>query len=248
MPRSAAAHIPLPDERLSALEALDDVVICIDTELRITTWNPAAETLHGRAATEVVGKPIMQIIAPEARDEESKLFRRALAGERIGRHDTVFLRSDSSGVPLSVALGPVADGSGKVVGVVLLGRDVAAQQRLQTQLLQSKRMESTGHLAGGIAHEFNNILTAILALTDFTMRDLPTNSASREDLEEIRQQATKGARLVRHLLAFGRRQLLRTEVTHVGTIFQEMEPLLQRLVSERVLLATDILDDTHVVE
>src|SRR5205807_1813396 len=74
------------------------------------------------------------------------------------------------------------------------------------------------------------------------------DSRSRDDLDEIRQQATKGARLVRHLLAFSRRQLLRTEVVHLGAIVQELEPLLQRLVGERVLLATDVASDTRTVE
>jgi PAS domain S-box-containing protein len=248
MTPSRSGSTPLPHERLAALEALDDVIICVDPDLRVVSWNPAAEMLHDRRSTDVIGTPIMQIIAPEARLEEGKLLQRALAGERVARHDTIFLRSDGGGVPLSVTIGPIGDGSGNVAGLVLLGRDLAAQQRLQTQLLQSRRMESAGHLAGGIAHEFNNILTAILALAEFTLRDLPPNGGSREDLEEIRQQATKGARLVRHLLAFGRRQLLRTEVVHVGTIFRELEPLLQRLVSERILLATDIIDDSHVVD
>jgi PAS domain S-box-containing protein len=244
-PRSSSRS---PSHRLAAIESLDDVIIGVDTELRITTWNEAAERLHDRQAADVIGKPIMQLVAPESRFDEGKRFDRALAGERIARHDTVFVRRDGAAVPLSVAIAPVGDGSGKVFELVLLGRDVTAQHRLQTQLLQSRRMESTGHLAGGIAHEFNNILTAILALADFAAKELPAGSSSRDDLEEIRQQAARGARLVRHLLAFSRPQLLHTEVVHLGAIFRELEPLLQRLVSERVLLATDIAHDTRPVE
>ena len=248
MSPSSGPTKPSPQDRLAGLEALDDVIISLDTELRVTTWNMAAETLHARLAADVIGTPIMQLVAPETRIDEGKRLQRALAGERIPRHDTVFLRNDGTGVPLSIAMGPTGDGSGKVGGLVLLGRDIAARQQTQTQLLQSKRMESSGHLAGGIAHEFNNILTAILALADFAARAAPPGGAGNEDLHEIGQQATKGARLVRHLLAFGRRQLLHTEVVHLGAMFQELEPLLQRLVSERVLLATDVGGDAPVVE
>jgi two-component system cell cycle sensor histidine kinase/response regulator CckA len=131
---------------------------------------------------------------------------------------------------------------------MLLGSDSVEQQKLQNRLLHSKRMESTGLLAGGMAHEFNNILTAILALADFTIKSLPADVSSREDLEELRQQALKGSKLVRHLLAFSRRQLLRTEVVHLGSIFIELEPLLQRLVSERILISTNTSHDTRPVE
>jgi two-component system cell cycle sensor histidine kinase/response regulator CckA len=235
-------------DRLAAIESLDDAVICTDVGLRVTSWNAAAMRVHDRQAADVIGTPIMQIVSAAARLEEGRLFARALAGEAIERHDTMFLRRDGTDVPLSVAIAPIDDGSGKVSGLLLLGRDVTAQQRMQSQLLQAKRMESTGHLAGGIAHEFNNILTAILALAEFTAKELPPGGSPREDLEEIRQQASKGARLVKHLLAFSRRQVLRTEVVHLGAVFQELEPLLQRLVSESVLLATDVALDTRPVE
>ena len=79
----------------------------------------------------------------------------------------------------------------------------SADKMLQAQLIQSKRMEGTGQLAAGIAHEFNNILTAILAHAEFAARELAPDHAARDDLDEIQQQGTKGARLVRHLPAAG---------------------------------------------
>ena len=239
---------PSPQDLLDAIEALDDVVITVDAELRVTGWNPAAARLHDREAADVIGTPILHIVAPGARIEESRIFARGLAGETIPRHDLAFLRGDGGEISLSIAVGAVGNGSRKAVGLVILGRDIAAHQELQVQLLRSRRMESTGQLAGSIAHEFNNILTAILALAEFTARAHPADDPSRDDIEEIRNQATKGARLVRHLLAFSRRQLLRTEVVQLGSLFQELEPLLQRLASERILIATDIASDTPPVE
>jgi len=128
------------------------------------------------------------------------------------------------------------------------GQYRVAQNQFSSQLLQARRLEGTGQLAGGIAHEFNNILTAIIALAEFAARDVAPGSAAREDIDEIRKEATKGARLVRHLLAFGRRQMARPELLHIGTIFQEVEPLLQRLVGERVLLSTDVAENLPLVE
>ena len=241
-------NLPSAVDRLAAIESLDDIIITVDRQLRVTSWNAAAERLMDRPAPTTIGAAVMTMVAPNLRLGMTTLLGRALAGEKIARQDTTLMRRDGSEVAVSIAMAPIADGAGGVGGLVLLGHDIAAHQRLQFQLLQAKRMESTGQLAGGIAHEFNNILTAILALAEFVARTLPADSPARGDTNEIREQATKGARLVRHLLAFSRRQLLRTEAVHVGAIMQELEPLLQRLVSERILIATGVTADTRAVE
>jgi two-component system cell cycle sensor histidine kinase/response regulator CckA len=235
---------PSAADRFAAIEALDELIITIDSGLRIASVNNAVVKLLGVQAQSLVGSPILQQVAPAARMDFGHLLGRALRGETVARQHTALLRTDGEEVPVSIAMGPIADSG----GAVLLGSDMVEQQKLQNRLLQSKRMESTGLLAGGMAHEFNNILTAILALADFVARGLPRDATVRNDVEEVRQQALKGSRLVRHLLAFSRRQLLRTEVVHLGSVFAEIEPLLQRLVSERILISTNTSHDTRPVE
>src|SRR4051812_7919808 len=234
-------------DRLAAIESLDDVVISLDGDLRVTSWNGAAERLMDREASGTMGTALMTMVSPSHRLAVSHLLDRALRGDSINRQAITLMRRDGSEVVMSVAIAPIP-GQGAPSGLVMLGHDIGEQQRLQYQLLQSKRMESTGQLAGGVAHEFNNILTAILALGEFASRALPTDSPVRRDIEEIREQAGKGARLVRHLLAFSRRQLLRTESTHLGPVLQELEPLLHRLISERILISTDVAPDTRAVD
>jgi two-component system, cell cycle sensor histidine kinase and response regulator CckA len=245
---TASGNPPSPDERLAAIESLDDLVVSLDRELRITSWNVAAERLMDRPAPTALGAAIMTMIAPGLRLDISHLFERALASDPIPRQEMTMMRQDGSEVVLSIAIAPVGVSGGRASALVLLGHDIGEQQRLQFQLLRSKRMESTGQLAGGVAHEFNNILTAILALSEFAVRGLPADAPSRSDIDQIREQATKGARLVRHLLAFSRRQFLRTESTHLGPVLQELEPLLQRLISERIFIATDVAPGTPAVE
>jgi two-component system, cell cycle sensor histidine kinase and response regulator CckA len=239
---------PTPGERLAALESLDDVVIGLDPDLRVSSWNVAAQRMMDRAPEEAIGVALMTMVTPGHRLEVTHLFDRALAGDTIKRQGLAMMRRDGTEVVMSVAIAPVLADEGRVSGLMLLGHDIGEQQRLQYQLLQSKRMESTGQLAGGVAHEFNNILTAILALGDLSARALPADSPARRDIDEIREQAGKGARLVRHLLAFSRRQLLRTESTHLAPVLQELEPLLQRLISERILISTDVEPETRAVE
>jgi two-component system cell cycle sensor histidine kinase/response regulator CckA len=235
---------PSTADRFAAIEALDELIITVDSGLRIASVNQAVVKLLGVQAQALTGSPILQLVAPAARMDFGHSLDRALRGEPVARQQTSLVRNDGDEIPVSIAMGPIA-GSG---GAILLGSDMIEEQKLQNRLLHSKRMESTGMLAGGMAHEFNNILTAILALADFTARALPVDSSARADLEELRQQALKGSKLVRHLLAFSRRQLLRTEVVHLGGIFTELEPLLQRLVSERILISTNTSGDTKPVD
>ena len=244
-PRTAP---PAAQDRLTALESLDDLIIVLDPELRVVTWNRAAERMLGRGADAAVGSALMTLVAPERRPDIRPLLERALRGEQVPRHDTALLRTDGAATAVSLAIAPVVDAAGKNGGLLLLGHDEARLQRMQLQLLQSRRMESTGQLAGGVAHEFNNVLTAILALAEFAGRALPADAPSRDDIQQIREEATKGARLVRHLLAFSRRELQRREIVQLGAIMQELEPLLQRFVGERVLIATDASNDTQPVE
>jgi len=239
---------PSASERLAAIEALDDIVVGVDRDLRITSWNAAAERLLDRPGGVALGAALLTMITPGHRIPVTHLLDRALGGETIRRQPVTFMRRDGSEVVMSTAIAPIASAEGRPSGLVVLGHDVGEQQRLQYQLLQSKRRESTGQLAGGVAHEFNNILTTILGLGDFIARASASDSVIRKDIDEIRQQAETAARLVRHLLAFSRRQLLRTESTLLGPVIQELEPLLRQLIGERVLITTDVASDSRAVE
>ena len=97
-------------------------------------------------------------------------------------------------------------------GVLLTGRDITERRRMEQALQQVQRMDSIGQLAGGVAHDFNNILTAILGFSEILLDDTPAGSDSRLDLEAIQKAAQHGASLSRQLLAFSRRQMLDLKV------------------------------------
>ena len=115
-------------------------------------------------------------------------------------------------------------------------RDATFQVRLEAQVRQATKMQAVGQLAGGLAHDFNNILTAIIGGADLLlMREAP-GSQSYQDVEQIRQNANRAANLVRQLLAFSRQQTLQSRVLKVNEIIGELSQLLRRLLGEKVRL------------
>jgi signal transduction histidine kinase/CheY-like chemotaxis protein len=118
----------------------------------------------------------------------------------------------------------------------LLG-NIIEHKRLEGRFLQSQKMEAVGRLAGGVAHDFNNILTAILGYSDFILRDGPTGR-TQEYAAEIKKAADRAAALTRQLLAFSRKQMLQPKVLDLNVAIAEMEGMLRRLIGEHISLTT----------
>jgi signal transduction histidine kinase len=122
-------------------------------------------------------------------------------------------------------------------------RDVTDRKRLEEQLRQAQKMEAVGRLAGGVAHDFNNVLTAIFGYADLLTEEFPAGSPARQDLEEIRKAATRASALTRQLLAFSRQQVLAPVVLSVNDLVEDVDKMLRRLLGEdvdlRVTLARD---------
>ena len=114
--------------------------------------------------------------------------------------------------------------------------ETTAQRELETKVTQQQKMELVGQLAGGIAHDFNNVLSAIIMATDFLLNAHKPTDPSFGDIMQIKQNANRAASLVRHLLAFSRKQTLRPQVLDVGEVLSDLNMLLKRLIGEKVVL------------
>jgi signal transduction histidine kinase/ActR/RegA family two-component response regulator len=133
-------------------------------------------------------------------------------------------------------------------GIVVNSRDVTAQQRLENQLLQAQKMEAVGRFAGGVAHDFNNILTAIKSYSQLALDELNESSPVREDLLEIERAADRAATLTRQILAFSRQQVLRPRVLDLNETIGGIENMLRRLMMTDVALETRLAADLGSVE
>jgi two-component system, cell cycle sensor histidine kinase and response regulator CckA len=114
--------------------------------------------------------------------------------------------------------------------------ETTAQRELETKLNQQQKMDLVGQLAGGIAHDFNNVLSAIIMATDFLLNAHKPTDPSFGDIMQIKQNANRAASLVRHLLAFSRKQTLRLQVLDLGEALNDLTMLLRRLIGEKVAL------------
>ncbi len=125
-----------------------------------------------------------------------------------------------------------------VRGIVFNSRDVTDQRRLEEQLQQSQKVQALGQLTGGVAHDFNNILTAILGYADIAVGKLPAGHEASAILTEIKTAGERAAALTQQLLAFSRKQVLRPRVLNLGEVVSSMENMLCRLLGERIDLRT----------
>jgi len=128
-------------------------------------------------------------------------------------------------------------------GIVVHSRDVSAHRRLEQQLRQAQKMEAVGRLAGGVAHDFNNIVTGIMGHAQLLLADLEDNPTARSDIQEIYSAAQRAGGLTRQLLAFSRQQILRPEILSLNEVVTSLRGMLQRLVEESIEVRADLDQD-----
>jgi PAS domain S-box-containing protein len=131
--------------------------------------------------------------------------------------------------------------------VLVLTTDITERRQLEDQLRQAGKMEAVGQLAGGVAHDFNNILTAILGYADLLAADLPAADRRLEDVDEIRKAARRATALTRQLLAFSRKQVLEPRVLGLNELVDNMDKMLRPILGENVELRAAPAADLHTV-
>jgi len=129
---------------------------------------------------------------------------------------------------------PVADKQGGDEAAIVYLLDTTEQRALQEQFTQAQKMQAVGQLAGGVAHDFNNVLTAIIGYSDLLLASHRPTDPSFQDIMQIKQNANRAASLVRQLLAFSRRQTLRPQVIQLNDAVSDVQMLLKRLLGEKV--------------
>ncbi|WP_156678683.1 hybrid sensor histidine kinase/response regulator [Sphingomonas profundi] len=199
---------------------------------RILFMNEAFE----RAAAIPAGQSVLypgDLVVKEDKAAVSDAVRRFSAGHRVSGDLSVRLRwRPEEPVALTIA---GARGLGEAA-VLLSLKDNSEESKLKKQVLQATKMQAVGQLAGGVAHDFNNILTAIIGHCDLMMMRHAPGDSDYDDIQQIRQNSNRAASLTRQLLAFSRQQTLRPQMLQLPDVVSEVSNLLRRLLGETVTL------------
>jgi len=218
------------------LEAAHDAIITMDQQLNIREFNPAAERMFGYARLDILGRNVELLLPPPDRaphkralDEYLTAGRGALAGRQLELRG---LRADGTEFPLELTVARIGADSRAVLTGFL--RDITERRALEEQLRQSQKLEAIGRLAGGVAHDFNNILMSIMGSADLLLMQLARGDAARGEAAEIKQAIDRGAGLTRQLLAFSRRQPARPRLFALGDVVRGMDTMLRRLIGPEI--------------
>jgi two-component system cell cycle sensor histidine kinase/response regulator CckA len=180
------------------------------------------------------GRSILAVVAERDRSALEAAIRRA--ADKQGEIAPVDAALEGAGEHFARFYVTAVEEVGDQEAAIIYALDTTEQRALQNQLNQQQKMELVGQLAGGIAHDFNNVLGAIMMASDFLVNAHKPTDPSFQDIIQIRQNANRAAAMVRHLLAFSRKQTLRPQVIDLGDVVFDLTMLLRRLIGERIAL------------
>jgi hypothetical protein len=234
------------------LDASPNPIVGVDHSGAITYANPQALRAFGYDAAELLGKPV-ELLLPERSAGRHAAHRAAFNANPHARPMGIGLdlwarRRDGREIPVEISLSPLSgDPAGTVFATVV---DITARKAAESQLLQAQKLESIGRLAGGIAHDFGNMMFAIRGFAELLEEDLTGDlaqfdfSGALSNVRGIDEAATRAAALTTQLLAFSRRQAVAPQVLEPATSVRALQPLLHRLIGEAVELRLTLAPDT----
>jgi len=219
-------------------ENANDILYTLDLTGRVTSLNAAGEQIIGHKRREALGTSIGEILGEEYQD----FVQGMLDEETNGKHGTAYqleiVARDGRPIELEVSTRLVFDKEGRPVGAHGIARDVSERKKLEQQLRQAQKMEAIGNLAGGIAHNFNNMLTVILGYSHLILSSGAADSRIRAQVETIAGAAERSVALTRHLLTFSRNQILQPKVLDLNAVVRQTEKMLRPLIGENMNLVS----------
>ena len=220
----------------TAIEQAEEAIMVTDAQAVIQYVNPAFEKVTGYSRAEARGQNPRILQSGRHEPAFYRALRDTLQAGRTWHGRFINRRKDGSLYTEEASISPVCDDTGRITNYVAVKRNITDELRLAEQLQQAQKLESVGRLAGGVAHDFNNILTVILGRAEIALDQLDPAQPIHADLEEIREAARRAANITRQLLAFARKQTVLPQVLNLNEILEGMLQMLRRLIGENITL------------
>ncbi len=230
----------------TTLDAIQDAVITCGMIGNITHMNPAAEKLLAVSLGDVIDSPLkdyIEITSPESHSVVRDPIRFA-----VGRASNPFgslpqlVTTDGNERRIDLRGAPLNGPDGRVQGAILVMRDLTLQHNALTNLEHAKQMEAMGQLAGGAAHDLNNLLTPIISYVELVQRRVDPQSKESTFLVHVQEAAQRAATLTRQLLALSRKQVLDVQVVPLDELIRQTAPMLERLVGDDIRVVLKLRD------
>jgi two-component system, cell cycle sensor histidine kinase and response regulator CckA len=218
-----------------------DIVAILDAETGVKYVSPSVERILGYTVDELVGRMSLDFVHPDDAGVLAEIFERALLEPAVMETGEFRALHKDGTWRLLESVGTNMLDDPAVRGMVVTSRDVTARRALESRLVQAERLEAIGQLAGGVAHDFNNVLLVIRGYSS-VLRATLEDDQQLADIDEIAKAADRAAELTRQLLAFGRRQVLQRRLVSLVDVVRGLESLLRRSLREDIAFELDLPD------
>ncbi len=232
----------------SIIDSSEDAIISKDLDGTITAWSRGAQKMYGYSAHQVIGKNISLLTSPDRPDEIPQILARIRQGEHITHYESVRITKDGRRLNVSISVSPLRDSAGKIVGASAIARDFTEQKRTEEHLRQAQKMEAVGRLAGGLAHDFNNILGIITACTELLRESGGPTAEPSPYIANIRKAVVRGTSLTRQLLAFTRKSAVQPQVIDLNAHLKDVTKLIGPLMGDDVEIVIQPRCPSAIVE
>ena len=226
------------------VDSSNDAIIGMDTSYMVTSWNKGAEKVFGYTAEEVFGTSITRLLPPELLAREPEIREKVRQEGNLQHLETSVTRKDGKTVYVSTSISLVKDGSGQTVGVTCIARDVTAQRALEVQIIRAQRLESLGTLAAGIAHQFNNINTAVKGYLDFVSQDQSLPAGARSYIKEALKAVQRAVDITERLQGLTSASVASPERITLDEAVRSLLPLFEKQMEKEGISITVDLGQT----
>ena len=219
---------------LTAIEQVGETIIITDPDGVIQYVNPAFEKATGYTSQEAVGKNARLLNSGKQSPEYYLNLWETISGGNVFVRRIVNKNKDGTLCTADISISPIRDHSGKLVNYVAVQRDITEKLQLENQYHQAQKMESVGRLAGGVAHDFNNMLCVINVYTDLAMGKTDPSDSLYADLKEILKATARSSDITNRLLTFTRKQTISAKTIDVNGTVKNLLEMLRRLIGEDI--------------